>query len=361
MKHNPFYVMEHLYYLGDKINKAMKKSVKLEKAKVVSIGNVSTGGTGKTPATVYFAELLKSEDYRIGILSRGYGGTLVKKGAVISDGKKIFYSAKDSGDEPALLAENLPGVPVAVGQKRSDSGKLLQKKYKCNLFLLDDGFQHYALHRDVDIVLIDATNPFGNGHLLPHGILREPLDALRRSDIIILTKTNQATPAELENLEAKLKELSGHQMIFLASHKPEGFVRLPDDGQPFNRSISKKLSLVKKKKIWAFSGIGSHRSFENTLFALGAAEVQSISFRDHHSYSEKDVENILRRVDPDEILITTEKDWVKLREYSEQFKSLKNFYYLKIGFHIEKNEILLREGLKAKILAGKVQLEQPAE
>ncbi len=349
------YLLERLYRLGDTINRRLKKARSIPHAKVVSLGNITTGGTGKTPAVQYFAALLKTEGYKVGILSRGYGGRAMKTGALLSDGQQIFLPESESGDEPYLLAVNLPGIPVAVGRNRFASAQKLQQQFGCDLFLLDDGFQHYALSRDVDIVLIDATNPFGNGHLLPNGILREPKESLKRSDIVILTKCDLAGRARVEQLRDEVKEISGHSAVFLANHRPTALVKLPVvySSAAIGSWKKEKLDYLKGKEVWALSAIGNARAFENTLRELGATHVEGISFRDHHDYSEKDVLNILRRIDPNDVVVTTEKDWVKLQKYAEKLKKIKKFFFLKIEFTIVENEILLKEGLKAKILAGK--------
>ncbi len=333
----------------------MSKPQRINNAKVLSIGNITTGGTGKTPGVIYFTQTLQNEDYNIGILSRGYGGSLVKENNILSDGKNILLDSNQSGDEPWLLAANLPGIPVAVGRKRYESAMLLQKNFQTNLFILDDGFQHYALERDVDIVLVDATNPFGNRHTLPNGILREPLDALKRSDIVIITKADIADPPSVEKLTEELKSLSGHEMIFRSSHRPSALVKLPDteDQVIIGKQKTKKLDLLKNESVWALSAIGNHRAFEATLHSLGVADVESISYRDHHEYDIRDIENILKRVEPYDFLITTEKDWIRLRKFRDHFSVLKNFFYVKIEFTILHNEVLLKEGLKAKLLAGK--------
>ncbi len=343
-----------LYRLGDTLNKKNVKPRTISNAKVISVGNITTGGTGKTPAVMYFASLLQKDNYNVGILSRGYGGSMVRSGGIISDGQSIFVTPEESGDEPYLLASSLDGVPVAVGHKRYLSAEKMQEQFGTNLFILDDGFQHYPLYRDADIVLIDATNPFGNGHLLPRGILRELPEALRRSEIVILTKTDQASPADLEKLETTLKDISRHEMIFSSVHKPVGFVGLPADySVPLSDRKMLKLDIIKNKSVWALSAIGSHRSFERSLLSLGAKTVESISFRDHHLYNDKDIENILRRIPRDAFIVTTEKDYVKLNRFAKQLSVFKIFFALRIRFSVNRNEILLREGLKARILAGK--------
>jgi len=348
--------LENLYKWGDKINKWLKKAKSIPKTKVISIGNITTGGTGKTPTVMFISQLLKNEDYNIGVLSRGYGGSKMGEGAILSDGNIIYLTSKESGDEPLMIAVNSPSVPIAIGRNRYNMGKQLKKQCNTNLFILDDGFQHYSLHRDVDIVLVDATNPFGNGHTLPHGILREPIESLKRADIIILTKTDLALSNEIEELINYIKKLSGHEIIFKAIHKPISLIKLPIEYNiDFNTNKkTENLKTIKNETVWALSGIANHKSFENTLLNLGVSEVKNISFRDHHDYSEKDIESILKRVSPYEYLITTEKDWVRLKKYKNHFKNLHNFFILKIEFQLINNEVLFKEGLKAKILTGKL-------
>lgn len=345
--------LSSVYHWGDRINKWLKKAKTIKQAKVISIGNITTGGTGKTPAVIYFSQILSQVDYQVAILTRGYGGSKSKDGAVLTDGNKIFLTPEESGDEPFLIALNLKNIPIAVGKDRYAMGLQLQEKYQSNLFMLDDGFQHYALKRDVDIILIDALNPFGNGYMLPHGILREPLEALARADIVIITKANLISTAELEDLEKQLKEITSQQTIFKARHLPSYLVKLPVGKKNYLNAKKEPLDFLKNKKVWALAGIGSHRSFEKTLENLGAL-VHSISFRDHHVYSKKDIENILRRVQEKDIVVTTEKDWVRLQKYHKELSKLKNFYFLKIDFSLLENEILLQEVLKAKILTGKI-------
>ena len=348
-----FVPLEGLYHLGDKINRFVKKARVLPGCKVVSIGNITVGGTGKTPAAIYFSRLLKSEFSRMAVLSRGYGGSKSKEGALLSDGKSIFITAAESGDEPYLIAMNLNGVQVAVGRKRFEMGMKVLQGYQPELFILDDGFQHYALARDVDIVLVDATNPFGNGHLLPNGILREPVEALKRADIIITTKSDLVSTEELDDLVQKIKDISHHTQVFKAVHKAVSLTRLPYDYSKPGSQKSNGFNVMQKENIWAISAIGNHRAFEQQLKNLGAASVSSITFRDHHDYTEKDVEAILKRISPYDIVITTEKDWIKLSRFKPMFSKLKNFYFLAIEFSILNNEVLLKEGLKAKLLLGK--------
>jgi len=167
----------------------LKKSRCL-KSPVISIGNITLGGTGKTPFTIYLAKKLKNEGFSPAVLSRGYRGSAEKMNLLVSNGRELLCSAEESGDEPRLMAEKLPGIMVAVGSNRFKSARLChqEKSPETNIFILDDGFQHIQLQRDLDIVLIDATNPFGGEMLVPSGILREPLSSLARADAFVITR-----------------------------------------------------------------------------------------------------------------------------------------------------------------------------
>jgi len=347
--------LEKLYQFGDYINKYLRTPKKINNSTIISIGNLTTGGTGKTPTVIFLIELLKPLKRRAAILTRGYGGSVYREGAILSDGKKIYLTEQESGDEPYLLACNLKDVPIAVGRKRFKNGKNLSEKYKTDLFILDDGFQHYNLHRDVDIVLIDAVNPFGNGHILPHGNLRESPEALSRCDVVIITKSDLVSEEECNLLVEKIKRYAGHSNIFRSMHKPDSLVKLPVALESLDSGVKKeKPGKIKNSIVWALSGIGNHRAFVKTLENLGAKNVRSISYRDHHRYSESDVASILKRVAKDDILITTEKDWIRLHYYKDKFSHLKSFYYLKIKLDMsEKEQKLLRNLISEKITRKK--------
>ncbi len=186
---------------------------------VVSVGNLTVGGTGKTPATCLLAEWAMDEGYRVAILSRGYGGHYRTKVLVVSDEQGINAGPVQAGDEPVLLARKLKGVPVIISKQRYLAGALAAEKYKSNFFILDDGFQHLALERDLDLVLIDAVKPFGNGHLLPRGPLREPVDQLNRADAFIITRPGKDT--EGHGVKGILKERLPEKDMYCGDHIPE--------------------------------------------------------------------------------------------------------------------------------------------
>ncbi|MCS6972683.1 MAG: tetraacyldisaccharide 4'-kinase, partial [Leptospiraceae bacterium] len=333
------------------MHRILARRQRIEGARVLSIGNLTTGGTGKTPAVIYFSRLLRPEFPRQAVLSRGYGGRRQRDRFLVSDGQTLMMESTESGDEPYLLAANLPGVPVAVGSNRLRNAQRLKEQFGTELFLLDDGFQHYRLFRDADVVLIDATNPFGSGHLLPRGILREPPENLKRADCVILTKCDLLPSAELEELRERVQKLSDLSHIFLSRHAIRGLVRIPHDYFPGHKPDLQSTELLRHESVWALSAIGNSRAFEAMLQRAGAAQVRSLSFRDHHDFSERDVGMLLDQVKPYDIVVTTEKDYTRLRRHLDKLHKWRQFYYLKIEIEILDNEILLKEGIKAKLMA----------
>jgi tetraacyldisaccharide 4'-kinase len=344
------YPLEKLYLFGNALHRRMTRSIRIPGTKILSIGNITTGGTGKTPATIYFSRLLRSEFPNQAILSRGYGGRLSRESHLLSDGVRLLMDSDDSGDEPYLMAVNLPGVRVAVGRNRLRNAQRLVEEFGVNFFLLDDGFQHYRIARDADVVLVDATNPFGSGRLLPQGILREPVENLSRAHVIVLTKTDLVEAGVLEELREKLQKLSGLSHIFMSRHAVLGLVQLPHEYAPHITPKIVSTELLRHETVWALSAIANSRAFASMLHRAGAARVEQLSFRDHHNFSERDIRMILERVRPYDLIVTTEKDYVRLRKHMNRLKSLRQFYYLKIEFEILENEILLKEGLKARLL-----------
>ncbi|MDH5716005.1 MAG: tetraacyldisaccharide 4'-kinase [Spirochaetia bacterium] len=336
--------IEIIYLFLNYLNKRFTKSKVIPDSKVISIGNITTGGTGKTPAVIYVSRILKNK--KIGILSRGYGGRKEKTGGILSDGHKIKMSELDSGDEPYLLAANVKNIPVAIGKNRYKSALLLKKKYNLNLFLLDDGFQHYALKRNLDIVIIDASNPFGIGHLLPVGSLREPVSALERSHLIILSKCDLITKTQLNSLINTIEKLSKHQNIFKSIHKPVSLIKLPKSyGINFQKDKEINLRNLRNKKIWALSSIGNPKAYKKMLLNLGVKEVKTLKFKDHHKYTVKNIQSIIKKTNKNDFIITTEKDWIRLQTFADLFNDFNNFYYLKIEFTIIEKEKIFQKKL----------------
>ncbi|MBI1912337.1 MAG: tetraacyldisaccharide 4'-kinase [Deltaproteobacteria bacterium] len=269
--------------------------------RVISVGNITVGGTGKTPVTIYLAEYLQRCGKRVVILSRGYKGT--NKGtAVVTDGEKILLSPLEAGDEPYLMALRLKGVPVIVGADRVESGRFAIEKFSPDFIILDDGFQHIRLKRDFNIVLIDGAQGFGNQFLLPRGILREPLGGLMRADMLMVKGSNlQSSAREIVN-KYKLP-------IVGFSYKPERLYERQGHQRP--------AAFLKGKKVCAFAGVANPESFFKSIESLGAKILERISFPDHHAYTEADFSKIKNLSADADMVLTTEKDIVKLKSLTD--------------------------------------------
>lgn len=301
--------------------------------KVISVGNITVGGTGKTPMTILTATLLQDAGWRPAILSRGYGGKTSSDVTVISDGRNILTNPDQGGDEPVLMARTCPTVPVLTGSKRVLTGTYAIKHFGVDALVLDDGFQHRSLYRDVDIVLIDAQRPFGNGRLLPGGPLRESAKALRRADIIVKTGIQPNPSAEKPRVT-----LENTKVVFRGYRRPKDFIRgLSGESHPLDE--------LKGKRICAFAGIAAPDSFKMTLEQLGLDVSAWIPFPDHHRYRENDITDIKKTAQAvaADAIVATEKDGVKLWDFPYFLEQL---FLLRIDMAIEPSQ----DELKAILL-----------
>jgi tetraacyldisaccharide 4'-kinase len=302
----PLAGLSYLYGLAVRIRTRVYKNRRKKELPgfVLSIGNLTVGGTGKTPAAAMIADWALKEGYRPAILSRGYGSKHGGKIFEVSDGQHLSCTPAQAGDEAYLLAKNLPGVPVILSKARYEAGLLAQERHGSDFFILDDGFQHMGLRKDLDLVLLDATSPFGNMHLLPRGPLREPMEHLRRADAFILTRTGPGTNLIMMNY---LKKKFGGKPAFQSEHVPDRLV-LP------NLKSTRGPDFIRGKRVVAFAGIARPEVFRETLIKLGAELTHFRSFRDHHVFVGSDFQNLVaerHRLRAD-LLITTEKDYVRL-------------------------------------------------
>lgn len=269
---------------------------------VISIGNITVGGTGKTPVTAHIARLLLQQGYRVAVLSRGYGGSLEGQNVVVSDGATVMLGPSECGDEPYLLATTIPGLMVVIGSDRHAAGLLAMRQLSPDVFLLDDGFQHLRLRRDLNILLLDHSRPFGNGWTLPAGLLREPVVARKRADLIIHTRCPQV---------AAVHPATAGTPACNARHRIVDLHPLPG-GDPL------PLPCPAPRKVLAFAGIADPAGFFEELRSLGFELLHTIRFQDHTTYDESDLSIIFdsMRHHRAEAAITTEKDGVKLRGLS---------------------------------------------
>jgi tetraacyldisaccharide 4'-kinase len=271
---------------------------------VISVGNLTMGGTGKTPTTIALGKQLLDSGHRVAILSRGYKGEHGGGPLLVSDGNRIHATANEAGDEALVIARNLPGAVVAVARKRAQAGAWLEKHFGVDVHLLDDGFQHLQLHRDLNLLVVDATNPFGGG-LPPLGRLREPLDAMRRADAVILSRTEVGHG--YHELIEKIRRYKPGVPCLLARQRLVSLRKLGEETELPLASLS-------GMGVGAFAGIGNPAQFLTTLARAGIRVTQSFSFPDHHNYSSHDYRSLRREYEKPNVtaLITTEKDAEKL-------------------------------------------------
>ncbi|MGQ9693435.1 MAG: tetraacyldisaccharide 4'-kinase [Thermodesulfobacteriota bacterium] len=283
------------------------KRVKTLPQKVISVGNITVGGTGKTPMVMSLAEMLRENAFPISILSRGYKGKWRRKIFLVADQEKIWAEPEDCGDEPYLLAKKLPGIPIIVGQDRYLCGLYALQNFKSKILILDDGFQYLSLKRDLNLLLLDSTLPFGNGWLFPRGILREPINQVKRADAVILTKAGQS--ANISILKDKLLKIKNELPIFTTDYVPHT-IWMPD-GRFYPSEF------LRGKKVLAFCGIGRPQSFKETLIKLEPKFLGMEIFPDHHWYKEKDWQRLCAKAKmmDAEFLLTTEKDGVRLQKF----------------------------------------------
>jgi len=308
---------------------------------VVSIGNVSCGGTGKTPVVEVFAKSLCQKGRKVAILSRGYRSKKIpfwKKMAqrlrsekmetppkIVSDGNNLLLNSQYAGDEPYMLATNLKDVAVIVDKDRVKSGLHAIDKFETDTLILDDGFQYLDLKPHINIVLIDSTDPFGNHHVLPRGILREPIKNLRRADYIFLTKSNGGS--HLKHLKNFLRRHNHRAEIIECCHKPRYLEKV------YERGEREDLEFLQKRKIAAISAIACPESFELFLGRLGGEIVHSKRYADHHRFSQQELIDfvIAAKAAGAETIVTTEKDAVRMPRLNRYDL---NFYFLRVEIDI---------------------------
>ena len=307
----------YLYEYGVRLKLAMydmgiKKKEKLDCC-VISIGNITVGGTGKTPTAQKMADLIKRMGYRVVILNRGYRSHWDKEIGVVSDGNKIFMTAYEAGDEAYLMAKTLPGIPVVIGKNRAVTGKYAVEKLNAEVIIMDDGYQHWHLERDLDVVLVDTLNMFGNGCVLPRGMLREPLENLNRGDLFLLTKTDQSSVLSRMQLRKTIERYNAKAPVVESVHHPKNFVEIAD----WYKGITQNhmdLSELEGKDVMVFSAIGNPSSFEQTLSSIGLNIKEAVRYPDHHDYGMLEMQYILERASSHKAvaMITTSKDAVKI-------------------------------------------------
>lgn len=271
---------------------------------VVSIGNLTLGGTGKTPMVESAARTLAELGARPAVVSRGYGRE--SRGVqVVSDGKQVLLGVRAAGDEPSMLAEQLAGIPVVVGESRYEAGRLAVERYGATAIVVDDGFQHRTLAKDLEVVVLNGRAPWGNGRLFPRGTLREPVRALRRAHVVVVT--NAEADAEIEAVSAVLKRENPRAGALRAAYEVLGASLAPGGRLVPPHALA-------GRRLLAFAGLASPASLAKTALGIGVRVTELVEFPDHHWYAESDLALLARRAAATgaEGLLTTEKDWVRL-------------------------------------------------
>ena len=337
-------ILERIYLLGHRYRTSTDlKGQRRLPVPVISIGNITTGGTGKTPAVIALAMEARARGFRPCVLTRGYGGRL--RGPLFVSEENY---ARDVGDEPLLIASRLHDVPVVKCPDRYKGGMFAldnldslddQKKIDGlpDLFILDDGFQHRRLQRDMDVLLVSALEPFGRGRLLPAGRLREPLSGIGRADVIVITKTEATDPGAIEEIRKTIAAHNPGAPVFLSTHGPTGVLL----GVSPHESASPRADLalidwLKGRRVFAFSAVAGPESFIETLRQAGADVAGSRSYRDHHVFSHGDLRDIRAEAQRAGAgwIMTTEKDIMRLRALEGQ---MDNIGALIVDFMVEKD------------------------
>lgn len=274
---------------------------------VISVGNIVAGGAGKTPCVRFLAAELAKRGIRVAILSRGYGAGKRRRHCplLVSDGARILRSAEEAGDEPVMLAKGLAASIVVVDPDRFRAGMMAARECAVDCFILDDGFQHRKLRRDLDVLLIDRDRPFDNGRLLPAGLLREPRRNISRADILIVTRCESAPSKELMD---EIGAINPRAAIFSARHRPNRLVEIESG------AVRGPGGALSGKKIAAFSAIARPDDFEKSLSGLGAVLAFRRAFPDHYPFDRKEIEEIVAEASRRgaEAIVTTAKDAVRL-------------------------------------------------
>ncbi|MFN0278459.1 MAG: tetraacyldisaccharide 4'-kinase [Pyrinomonadaceae bacterium] len=297
-------------------------------ARTISIGNITTGGTGKTPLVAYVASILAERGERVCILTRGYGRKDANKRVLVSDGAQILADPIVAGDEPFELAQKLLGKAMVIADAdRVSAAEWAKRKFGITAFVLDDGFQHRKAKRDVDIVCVDATDSFGGGKTLPAGRLREPISNLARADIVVITRANLA--GDISNLKFEISDLNNVAGFFVAKNEVVHIIPLKEFHAKTQRTQSEKPRgehasertgvtniQASTRTAFVFCGIGNPQNFFDQLRQESLSFIATETFRDHHLYTQRDVDDleILAREKGAEIFLTTAKDAVKLSD-----------------------------------------------
>ena len=317
---------------------------------VISLGNVTVGGTGKTPTAQRLARDIRDMGYRVVILNRGYRAKWHGEVGIVSDGKRLHMDAAEAGDEAYMLAKHLPEVPVLIGAERAKTGRYAMEHFGAEVAILDDGYQHWQLERDLDILLVDAVNVFGNGYILPRGTLREPISHISRADICLMTKVDQAAAGSCDYIRETVHRYNPEARIVESIHQPRCFIPLTE----WYVNIASQgidIAQMRGKRIMAVSAIGNPASFEQTLSDLGAVIIESLRYPDHHDYAMSEMTDIFQQAENAgaEAIVITEKDAVKIPADVAREKWSIPIYVICVEVNFQKGSEGLADLLKKRL------------
>lgn len=272
---------------------------------VICVGNITAGGTGKTPALITIARLLCAAGYKPAVITRGYGR---KRNApvVVSNGQSILADVATAGDEAVCIAQKIKGMPIIADTVRYRGGRYAIEQYHPDVLLLDDGFQHFSLSRNVNVVLIDCTSPWGGNAFLPAGRLREPKNALKRAQFILLTRSDQISEMSKRHIREEIHAICGAIPVLESIHKPVRLIQLESKKE-------EPITWLQGRNIVMAAGIGNNEAFKMTLTQAGAVIQESFLFPDHHQYTEHEMQKIIRLAQEKKCcVLTTTKDAVRI-------------------------------------------------
>lgn len=286
-------------------DRGWKKQARLP-CRVVSVGNMTVGGTGKTPMVILLTEWLQAQGQRVAVISRGYKRTSTAGQVLVSDGKRVLVGPAEAGDEPYLIANRCPGAIVAVGADRATVGRWVLEQWPVDWIVLDDAFQHRALYRDLDVVLVDAMDATGLDAVLPAGRLREPLAGIRRAAAVVITRAD--SERDVAAVRTRL------QALLTGNPVQAEVIFRPDEVVSVSAGVRHPADWCVGKKTWLVSGIGNSESFRRLAMENGVQVLGETAFPDHYSYRSEDLDRIRTQVARSnaEMVLTTEKDAGKL-------------------------------------------------
>lgn len=311
-------IYHFLLLLSQSFHRNFPGGIKKVQARVISVGNITWGGTGKTPLVAMLSKALADSGKKVAVLTRGYGQDEVKE-----------------------LAKKLPGIPIIVGRNRARSANEAIRKHQAEFLILDDGFQHIGLHRDLDVLNINTVQPFGPGGLIPSGTLREPVEHLSRADVFVLTKSNIGGK-NVHWIKQKIQSIKKEAIIFEAVHRPIQFLDMKR-----NRFVP--LQEIQNRRVASLAGIADPHSFEKSLEHLGAQIVLAGRFDDHHDYTDSELAHFAKKMRELNVrdVVTTQKDYYRIepllrKKRGSDIQNM-NVLVLEIEFELNDEEEFLKK------------------